>query len=570
MSKYMEAGHIDLLKKNFWEQKTVDYSNKRILIVDDFPDMRSSIRALLAALWATKITMSESASSAISRIKSSVFDIILCDYNLGHDEKNGQQMLEELRYAQLITFSTAFIMATAETSYEYVVAAAEFAPDGYIIKPFNFSTLRDRLNNILFKKSVFAWVYEQTAKGHYTNAYAKCDDILKQYPTLKIDTLRFQAELLLTMKKYSEAEKLYQIINTEVDKVIPWARFWLVQAFHFQWKNDTAEQILHNLIDNFPQMVQSYDLLADIQESQWNIIGMQKTLELWVGIAPKSVIRQRRLWDIALKNQDTATAKKAYQRIVLEKRSYNFQPTDMAKLAKVHIEEWNTTAAKDFLMGQQKFLRETKGGSVVYSANMANVYSKVWDTENAKKCISDILYMKESGTIIDWEILSDVSEICREISLDRVASMLEQEIERKKPVQSSSFPQIEKRSDGTSDLPEKPVDIPNEIETQSWKEKETILLKLSQDAIHLAKQWDIDRAYDKFYEAFQLAPNNYREILNLSISIVKILQKNWLNKNLILQWRDLIKKAEAINSQDQKFIELKKVWKNIEQKFPID
>lgn len=43
-------------------------------------------------------------------------------------------------------------MTTAEGSYERVVAAAEFAPDDYLLKPFNANNLKERLDRILTKK----------------------------------------------------------------------------------------------------------------------------------------------------------------------------------------------------------------------------------------------------------------------------------------------------------------------------------------------------------------------------------------------------------------------------------
>lgn len=429
---------MDLLKRE--AHPTIDYSQKRIMIVDDFADMRSSIRSLLTPLWASKITMVESASSAIARVRGSVFDIILCDYNLWPDEKNWQQLLEELRYTQMITFKTAFIMVTAETTYEYVVAVAELAPDAYIIKPFNFSTLRDRMNGVLVKKTIFTPVYELTIQEKFEIACDTCDKIIIKYPTLKIDALRFKAELLMTMKKYSEAEKIYLQINAESDKIIPWARFWLVQAFHFQWKNDTAEQILHNLIGKYPQMIQSYDLLADIQESKKEDYALQKTLELWVSISPKSVLRQRRLGDVALRNGDHKTAINAFKKIVWEKRSYNFNPTDMAKLAKTYCQWWDTVAAKDLLLSQQKFLRETNGGSIVYSSNMADIYAQVWDIQNAQQSMADALHIKERTTNIDTDVLKDMAETCRNINMDGIANSIDQEVYAK---EVASLPKIE-------------------------------------------------------------------------------------------------------------------------------
>jgi DNA-binding response OmpR family regulator len=79
----------------------------------------------------------------------------LCDYNLGGDEKDGQQTLEEMRSRNHIPLETVFILVTGETSYEKVVSAAEYAPDDYVIKPFTYNVLKNRLSMSFIKKATF-------------------------------------------------------------------------------------------------------------------------------------------------------------------------------------------------------------------------------------------------------------------------------------------------------------------------------------------------------------------------------------------------------------------------------
>jgi DNA-binding response OmpR family regulator len=200
----------------------VDYSEKKILIIDDYPNMQQSMRSVLNSFGISKIVASSSAKDAISKVKTQVFDGILCDYNLGGEEKDGQQTLEEMRSCSYIPLSTVFIMVTAETSYEKVIAAAEYVPDDYIIKPFNLNILRNRLTTGFAKKAMFAWVYEQTAKGHYLNAATKCDEIAKKFPKYRIDALRHKGELLLAMNSAKEAEMLY--LEIAKAHTVPWAK----------------------------------------------------------------------------------------------------------------------------------------------------------------------------------------------------------------------------------------------------------------------------------------------------------------------------------------------------------
>ena len=72
-----------------------DYSDKRFLVVDDFNDFLSSVKAMLREMGARDVDTANRGEEAIAMCRQKRYDIILHDYNLGAG-KNGQQVLEEL------------------------------------------------------------------------------------------------------------------------------------------------------------------------------------------------------------------------------------------------------------------------------------------------------------------------------------------------------------------------------------------------------------------------------------------------------------------------------------------
>lgn len=122
---------------------------------------------------------------------------------------------------------------------------------------------------------------------------------------------------------------------------------------------------------------------------------MQETLQAGIAISPNSVPRQRKLGDVALKNGARDVAKLAYKRVVEEKRSYLFRPTDMSKLVKVHMESGDIAAAKYLITTEKRFLTETDEGRLVYHANMSNVYAAEGDSAGAKRHMGDALFLKD-------------------------------------------------------------------------------------------------------------------------------------------------------------------------------
>lgn len=159
-------------------EPSLNYEGMRALVVDDYPGMRSAFKNTLANFGMTRIDLATSAPEAIHRVKNSSYDIIVCDYNLG-DGRDGQQLLEELRYRQLIGLNTAFVMVTAESLYEKVVSTAELAPDDYLIKPFSAEVLRSRLDVILQRKRAFAGIYRLFAEGELEEAMEACEALMR-------------------------------------------------------------------------------------------------------------------------------------------------------------------------------------------------------------------------------------------------------------------------------------------------------------------------------------------------------------------------------------------------------
>ena len=60
----------------------------------------------------------------------------------------GLQLLQEVR-ADAKLNKTPFIMVTAESKVENVVAAKQAGVSNYIVKPFNAETLKDKIEKVL-------------------------------------------------------------------------------------------------------------------------------------------------------------------------------------------------------------------------------------------------------------------------------------------------------------------------------------------------------------------------------------------------------------------------------------
>ena len=152
---------------------------KHILIIDDFPGMRSMLKNMLTVYCPDTITEATNGEEAINFITENQYDVILCDYNLGPG-KDGQQVLEEAKEKDLIPYSSIYIMTTAENTAEMVMGAVEYIPDGYLSKPFTKEVLISRLKKLVEKKENLREISFAIQQRDYVSAIDICKTLLSR------------------------------------------------------------------------------------------------------------------------------------------------------------------------------------------------------------------------------------------------------------------------------------------------------------------------------------------------------------------------------------------------------
>lgn len=120
--------------------------NLPILIVDDYKTMLRIIRNLLKQLNFNNVDEATDGSEALRKLREKKFGLIISDWNM--EPMTGLQLLREVR-SDIKLKDLPFIMVTAESKTENVVAAKEAGVSNYIVKPFNAETLKQKLVAVL-------------------------------------------------------------------------------------------------------------------------------------------------------------------------------------------------------------------------------------------------------------------------------------------------------------------------------------------------------------------------------------------------------------------------------------
>jgi len=121
----------------------------RVLVVDDYNTMRRIIRNLLTKIGYEDVEEAGDGKAALDLLRSRSFDLIISDWNM--EPMTGYDLLKEVRGDDKLK-GTPFIMVTAESKTENVVAAKKAGVNNYIVKPFSAATLQSKIDAVIPKE----------------------------------------------------------------------------------------------------------------------------------------------------------------------------------------------------------------------------------------------------------------------------------------------------------------------------------------------------------------------------------------------------------------------------------
>ncbi|MGF1462796.1 MAG: response regulator [Maricaulaceae bacterium] len=117
-----------------------------ILVVDDYKTMIRIIRNLLKQLGFENVDEAADGQEALAKMKENKFGLVISDWNM--EPMTGYELLQKVRSDDGLK-ATPFIMVTAESKTENVIAAKRAGVNNYIVKPFNAATLKAKMTAVI-------------------------------------------------------------------------------------------------------------------------------------------------------------------------------------------------------------------------------------------------------------------------------------------------------------------------------------------------------------------------------------------------------------------------------------
>lgn len=174
---------------------------------------------MLEKLGLKNIKIARNPNEAYKIIKDFSFDMILMDvnYDTGHD---GYDFLNKIRKENLIKKNSSVIFITAENSKKYFASIQDLKPDDYILKPFTFNDIKNRIERSFGKKDLLDKVYYYLDKNEYDLALNEIENLLIFNQADKRNLQNLYGQILLDMKDYNTAYNYFNTLGVEHDWVL--------------------------------------------------------------------------------------------------------------------------------------------------------------------------------------------------------------------------------------------------------------------------------------------------------------------------------------------------------------
>lgn len=303
----------------------------KALIVDAHATHRNILASHLRSLGVAQVMQATRTGEALQQLATRGFDVVLCELRLG-DGSLGQDLIEEARRRGLLPLSTVVMMLSPDATYDVVAEVAEFALDGFLVKPYSPGDLEDRLMRAFVRKESLRPILVDIEAGRDAEALAQCQDRFQSRGRHWTSAARFGAELAIKLDQLPLATTMFEAVLA--DKAVPWARLGLARVLDADRRPGEALSTLRDLLATEPSYVDAYDILGKIYAEQGDYPSALKAFRQASEITPNSVVRLQKYGMLCHYTGDPDDAERALERVLgIGWESPAFDPQTLMLLA---------------------------------------------------------------------------------------------------------------------------------------------------------------------------------------------------------------------------------------------
>jgi CheY-like chemotaxis protein len=360
----------------------------KVLVIDDQQQMRQIIRESLYRLGIRNVVMAGSAKEALKAMQAENVDVVLSDYNLG-EGTDGQQLLEAARSSNVLSPTAPWIFITANSLRTDVLAAGDFTPDGYIVKPFADQLLARYIETLSARKQTLAPLLHAVDARQWDHVLTVAESFVQRSDALSVEGLKQKAGALMKLGRFEEALAAYGRALA-MSSELPWARLGQANALRAVGTPDEARQALQQLIESQPDYASAYDALLEIAEEQGDQEGALETARAVADLVPNAR-RKIRLGTVALGAGRADVAVKALEQAVAKnKGSVTRSHHENVLLAQALIDNGDPKKALAVAADVAKQYPDQPAAQVMSKAMCAQAHQQSGNAAEALKLMAEV------------------------------------------------------------------------------------------------------------------------------------------------------------------------------------
>ncbi|TAJ80125.1 MAG: tetratricopeptide repeat protein [Gallionellaceae bacterium] len=513
------------------------------LVIDDFQSMRTMLMGFLKSMGVASMDNAGTAKEALALLAARKYDIVICDYNLGHGQ-NGQQILEEAKYKNYIGYSTIWMMVTAEKTMDMFMGAAETKPDDYLLKPITESLLETRLNKLIEKKLSLEPIEKAVKAKDYIRAIALCDEQIKTRPTSTQELQRIKSDLLITIGDFPAAKAYFESILAV--RSTPWAKTALGKV-HFMSKDYfRAKELFQEVLDENKMYLEAADWLAKTLDALGDLKEAQLVLSNAMFLSPNATARQKSLADAAYKNGALDLAQSAYEKAIkLSEHSVHKSANTYAGLAKVLTAKDDPAEALKVLDRSRDEFRDDPEAALQTAVLEGMAYQKMGQPEKAVAALAlaEELMRDQPGNVSATTAMDMANALLKLGQKNKACGLLESVVKNNHEnagiihMVEAVFEDAGMGSEG------------DELIKKSAQE----VIAINNQGVILANEGKFEEGIKLMRQALKNLPNNDLMIANLCGMMIGLMSRDGKDDRLIFEAREHLDRVRKINPGNKKY-----------------
>jgi DNA-binding response OmpR family regulator/predicted negative regulator of RcsB-dependent stress response len=508
-------------------------SSKWVMVIDDLEAMRAQLRMSLSNVGFARLHVVGSIKEALELLANNRYDMILCDYALG-DGTDGQQFLEYLRTNDLITRNTAFIMITAEQTYERVVAAAECSPDDYVLKPFTAAQFSARMEKLVEKQEYFSVIDAETDAKNWEQVIKECEKKLVVKDKYFLELSKIKCSALMRSNRQQEAADLYN----EILKLRPigWAKLGLARASLQLGRAAEAKKLTQEIMRETPQFMAAYDFMGKILSTAGEKNEAMLVLQKARTVSPGTMSRVRELSNLAVSAGKPEVAE-TVMRQALRKHRYSpvRQANDYVMLSNALVKQGKTTEALKVVSDAQGSFKD-ESSAIILAASESMVHTAAGNAEKAATALAKAMSFGDVSKLPPLTAIA-IADACLAAGKNEDATNIMQNVLR---AHKGNDAVRNKMQDVLISAGKDAEQAHNLIEETITKDA----IELNDMGVRKADAGELDEAADMLIIAADRLTHDLRIVGNAALVIALDLTKNGIRPdklNKCIQYRDRLR-----------------------------